>query len=91
MDVARFQACVTCTATIDRYQVPSLPSSNSFTCPLFVYSDTNPNLITFLALILGTKVPQSLVLVKRSLYRIIFHFLLSVNVNLMYQVINYDC
>jgi hypothetical protein len=50
MDVAQFKACVTCAATIDRAQVPSLSS--------------NPNLITFLTLILGTKVPQSLILVS---------------------------
>jgi hypothetical protein len=34
MDVTQFKACVTCTATIDRDQVPSLSSSNGFTCPL---------------------------------------------------------
>jgi hypothetical protein len=31
MDVAQFKACVTCTATLDRDQVPSLSSSNGFT------------------------------------------------------------
>jgi hypothetical protein len=60
MDVSQFKACVTCIATIDRDQVPSLSSNNGFTYPLFIYSDTNPNLITFLMLILGTKVAQSL-------------------------------
>jgi hypothetical protein len=58
MDVAQFKACITCTATIDRDQVPSLSSSDGFTYPLFIYSNTNPNLITFLTLILGTKVPS---------------------------------
>jgi hypothetical protein len=36
MDVAQFNACVTCTATLDRDQVPRLSSSNGFTyrsCP----------------------------------------------------------
>jgi hypothetical protein len=33
MDVAQFEACVTCTATLDRDQVPSLSSSNGFTYP----------------------------------------------------------
>jgi hypothetical protein len=47
MDVAQFNACVTCTATIDRDQVPGLSSSNGFMYPLFIYSNTNPNLITF--------------------------------------------
>jgi hypothetical protein len=42
MDVAQFNACVSCTATLDRYQVPSLSSSNGF---------------TFSTLILGAKVP----------------------------------
>jgi hypothetical protein len=50
---------VTYAVTIDRAQIPSLSSSNSFTYPLFVYSHKNPNLITFLTLILGTRVPQS--------------------------------
>jgi hypothetical protein len=31
MDVAQFKACVTCTATLDTDQVPSLSSSNGFT------------------------------------------------------------
>jgi hypothetical protein len=66
MDVVQFKACVTCTATIARDQVPSLSSSNSFTCPLFIYSNTNPNLIMFLTLIPGTKVPQSLFCVFRA-------------------------
>jgi hypothetical protein len=60
MDVAQFKACVMCTATIDRDQVPSLSSSNGFTYPLLIYSNTNPSLITYLTLTLGTKVPQSL-------------------------------
>jgi hypothetical protein len=60
MDVAHFKACITCTATVVRDQVPNLSSSNSFTYTLFIYSNTNPYLITFLMLILGTKVPQSL-------------------------------
>jgi hypothetical protein len=59
MDVAQFKARVTCTETLDTDQVPSLSSSNGFTYPLFIYSNTNPNLITILTLILGTKVPQS--------------------------------
>jgi hypothetical protein len=33
MGVAQFKACVTCTATLHRDQVPSLSSSNGFTCP----------------------------------------------------------
>jgi hypothetical protein len=33
MDVAQFKARVTCTATLDRDQVPSLLSSNGFTYP----------------------------------------------------------
>jgi hypothetical protein len=33
MDVAQFKVCVTCTATLDRDQVPSLSSSNSFMNP----------------------------------------------------------
>jgi hypothetical protein len=60
MDIAQFKAYVTCTATLDRGQVCSLSSSNTFTYPLFIYSDTNPNLITFLTLVLGTKDSQSL-------------------------------
>jgi hypothetical protein len=60
MDVAQFKACVTCPATLDRVQVPSLSSSNGFTFPLLIYSNTNPNLITLLTLILGIKVPQTL-------------------------------
>jgi hypothetical protein len=32
-DVALFKACVTCTATLDTDQVPSLPSSSGFTHP----------------------------------------------------------
>jgi hypothetical protein len=60
MDVTQFKACVTCAETIDRDQVPSLSSSNGFTYPLFIYSNTDPSLITFLTLILVTKVPQSL-------------------------------
>jgi hypothetical protein len=44
MDVAQFKACVTCTATLDRDQVPSL-SSSGFAYSLFIYSNTNPNLI----------------------------------------------
>jgi hypothetical protein len=31
MDVAQFKACVTCTATLDRDQVPIISSSNIFT------------------------------------------------------------
>jgi hypothetical protein len=31
MDVAQFKACVTCTATLDRDQVPSVSCSNDFT------------------------------------------------------------
>jgi hypothetical protein len=58
MDVAQFKAYVTCTVTLD--QVPSLSSSSGFTYPLFIYSNTNSNLITFLTLILGSKVLQSL-------------------------------
>jgi hypothetical protein len=60
MYVAQFRARVTCTATLDIHQVPCLSSSNGFTYPLFIYSNTNPNLIMFLTLILGTKVPQAL-------------------------------
>jgi hypothetical protein len=60
MDVAHFKAFVTYTATIDRAQVPSLSSGKGFTYPLFIYSNTNHSLITFLTLILGTKVPQLL-------------------------------
>jgi hypothetical protein len=45
MDVAQFKACVTCTATLDRDRVSSLSSSNGFKYPLFIYSNTNPNLI----------------------------------------------
>jgi hypothetical protein len=52
MDVAQFKACVTHTATIDGDQAPSLSNSNGFTYPLFIYSNTNPNLMTFLMLIL---------------------------------------
>jgi hypothetical protein len=59
MDVAQFKECVTCTATLDRHEVPSLSSSIGFTYPLFTYSNTNPNLITFLTLILGIKFPQT--------------------------------
>jgi hypothetical protein len=33
MDVAQFKACITCTATLDRDQVPGLSSSNGFTYP----------------------------------------------------------
>jgi hypothetical protein len=33
MDVAQFKACVTCTATLDRDQEPSLSGSNGFTYP----------------------------------------------------------
>jgi hypothetical protein len=33
IDVALFKACVTCTATLDRHQVPSLSTSNGFTYP----------------------------------------------------------
>jgi hypothetical protein len=33
MDVAQFKACVTCTATLDRDQVPSLSSCNGFMYP----------------------------------------------------------
>jgi hypothetical protein len=33
IDAAQFKACVTCTATLDRDQVPSLSSSNSFAYP----------------------------------------------------------
>jgi hypothetical protein len=33
MDVVQFKACVTCTAIINRDQVPSLSSSNGFTYP----------------------------------------------------------
>jgi hypothetical protein len=58
MDVAQFKACATCTATIDRDQVPSLSTSNGCTYPLLIYSNTRPNLIKFLMLILGAKLPQ---------------------------------
>jgi hypothetical protein len=68
MDVAQFKACVTCTATVDRDQVPSLSSSNGFKYPSFIYSNTNPSLIMFLTLILGTKVPRSLFLSGRRQY-----------------------
>jgi hypothetical protein len=33
MDVAQYKACVTCTATLDRDQVPSLSTSNGFAYP----------------------------------------------------------
>jgi hypothetical protein len=33
IDVAQLKACVTCTATLDRDQVPSLSSSNGSTYP----------------------------------------------------------
>jgi hypothetical protein len=33
MDVAQFKAYVTCTATLDRDQLPSLSSSNGFAYP----------------------------------------------------------
>jgi hypothetical protein len=33
MDIAEFKACVMCTATLYRDQVPSLSSSNGFTYP----------------------------------------------------------
>jgi hypothetical protein len=33
MDVVQFKACVTCTATLDRVQLPSLSSSSGFTHP----------------------------------------------------------
>jgi hypothetical protein len=33
VDVAQVKACVTCTATLGRDQVPSLSSSNGFTYP----------------------------------------------------------
>jgi hypothetical protein len=33
MDVAQLKACVTCTATLDRDQVPSLSSSDGFAYP----------------------------------------------------------
>jgi hypothetical protein len=59
MDISQFKACA---ATIDRYQAPGLSSSNGFTFPLFIYSNTNSDLFMFLTLILGTKVPQSLFL-----------------------------
>jgi hypothetical protein len=62
MDVAQFKACVTCTATIDRDQVPSLSTNNGSTYSLFIYSNINPNLITFLTLLLWTKVPHSIFL-----------------------------
>jgi hypothetical protein len=35
MDAAHFQACVTCTATLDTGQVPSLSSSNCFAYPSY--------------------------------------------------------
>jgi hypothetical protein len=35
IDVAQFKACVTCTATLDRDQAPSLSSSNGFAYPLY--------------------------------------------------------
>jgi hypothetical protein len=40
MDVAQFEACVTRTATLDRDRVPSLSSSNGFTYPLLIFSNT---------------------------------------------------
>jgi hypothetical protein len=61
MDLVQLKTCVTCTATIDRDQVPSL---SSFTYHLFIYSNSNTNIIRFLTLILGTKVPQSLFIIK---------------------------
>jgi hypothetical protein len=33
IDVAQFNACVTCTATLDRDQVPSLSKTNGFAYP----------------------------------------------------------
>jgi hypothetical protein len=57
---AQVKAPVTCTATIDKNQVPSPLRSNGFTYALLIYSNTNPSLITFLTLILLIKVPQSL-------------------------------
>jgi hypothetical protein len=36
IDVAQFKACVICTATLDRDQVPSLSSSNGFTYPPYL-------------------------------------------------------
>jgi hypothetical protein len=33
MDTAQFKACVMCTATLDRDQVPSRSSSNDYTYP----------------------------------------------------------
>jgi hypothetical protein len=36
MDVAQFKACVTCTAKLDRDQVPSLSSSNGFAYPPYL-------------------------------------------------------
>jgi hypothetical protein len=57
MDVIQFNACVTCTATRDEIPVyQAVPALRTF----FIYSNINPNLMTFLRLILGTKVHQSL-------------------------------
>jgi hypothetical protein len=33
MDIALYKECVTCTAKLDRDEVPSLSSSNGFTYP----------------------------------------------------------
>jgi hypothetical protein len=35
MDIVQFKACVTCAATVDRVQVPSLSSTNGFTHPQY--------------------------------------------------------
>jgi hypothetical protein len=80
MDVAQFKACVTCAATIDRDQVPSLSTSNGFTYPLFTYSNTNPNLITFLTLILGTKTHQSLFIKSKK----------DLNMYIYFPILNYE-
>jgi hypothetical protein len=50
MDVAQYKTCVTRTATRDRDQVRSLSIGNGFIHPSFIYSNTNPNLLTIQSL-----------------------------------------
>jgi hypothetical protein len=42
IDVAQFKACVTCTATVDRDQVPSLSSSDGFTFSTLILGSKDP-------------------------------------------------
>jgi hypothetical protein len=46
MDAAQFKACVTCTATLDRDQIPRLSSSNGFTYPPLSNAFASERLVT---------------------------------------------